>query len=145
MIDDDDSQTRQSGMRINMHIKDILAKDIMISELLTINPKEKVAAADLLMVRNSIGGLPVIEEGKLVGILTQKDIMLSRFSISVGGLQVEDLMTRKPITVTPNTSLEQILEIMLTKNVERLPVIKDEKLVGLVMHGQILKKLYEIL
>ena len=145
MIDDDDSQTRQSGMRIKMEIKDILAKDIMISELLTINPKEKVAAADLLMVRNSIGGLPVIEEGKLVGILTQKDIMLSRFSISVGGLQVEDLMTRKPITVTPNTSLEQILEIMLTKNVERLPVIKDEKLFGLVMHVQILKKLYEIL
>lgn len=128
-----------------MEIKDIKAKDIMISELLTVNPKEKVAAADLLMVRNSIGGLPVIEDEKLVGILTQRDIMLSRFSISVGGLQVEDLMTRNPITVTPETLLEQILEIMLTKNVERLPVIEDGKLVGVVMHGQILRKLYELL
>ncbi len=128
-----------------MEIKDVKAKDIMITDLLTVNPKEKVAAADLLMVRNSIGGLPVIEDEKLVGILTQRDIMLSRFSISVGGLQVEDLMTRKPVTVTPDTSLEEILEIMLTNNVERLPVIKDDKLVGLVMHGQILKKLHDLL
>ncbi|NVM29163.1 MAG: CBS domain-containing protein [Candidatus Helarchaeota archaeon] len=128
-----------------MEIKDVKAKDIMVIEMLTVNPKEKVAAADLLMVRNSIGGLPVIEDEKLVGILTQRDIMLSRFSISVGGLQVEDLMTRNPIKITPETSLEEILEIMLTKGVERLPVIKDDKLVGLVMHGQILKKLYELL
>ncbi|MHA1129226.1 MAG: CBS domain-containing protein [Candidatus Helarchaeota archaeon] len=128
-----------------MDIKDIKAKDIMIQELLTISPKEKVAAADLLMVRNSIGGLPVIEDEKLVGILTQKDIMLSRFSISVGGLKVEDLMTRKPATITPETPLEDILNIMLTKKVERLPVIKDDKLVGMVMHGQILKKIYELL
>ncbi|MHA1278730.1 MAG: CBS domain-containing protein [Candidatus Helarchaeota archaeon] len=130
---------------MKMDIKDIKAKDIMIQELLTISPKEKVAAADLLMVRNSIGGLPVIEDEKLVGILTQKDIMLSRFSISVGGLKVEDLMTRKPATITPETPLEDILNIMLTKKVERLPVIKDDKLVGMVMHGQILKKIYELL
>ena len=130
---------------MRMEIKDVKAKDIMVTEMLTVKPKEKVAAADLLMVRNSIGGLPVIEDEKLVGILTQRDIMLSRFSISVGGLQVEDLMTRNPIKITPETSLEEILEIMLTKGVERLPVIKDDKLVGLVMHGQILKKLYELL
>jgi CBS domain-containing protein len=127
-----------------MAIKNVKAKDIMIQELLTISPTEKVAAADLLMVRNSIGGLPVIDDEKLVGILTQKDIMLSRFSISVGGLQVEDLMTRNPVAITPDTSLEEILNIMLTKKVERLPVIKDEKLVGMVMHGQILKKIHEL-
>jgi CBS domain-containing protein len=62
----------------------------------------------------------------------------------VGGLQVEDLMTRNPIAITPDTSLEEILNIMLTKKVERLPVIKDEKLVGMVMHAQILKKIHEL-
>lgn len=126
-----------------MELKGIKAKDIMVTELLTISPTEKVAAADLLMVRNNIGGLPVIENEKLVGIITQKDIMLSRFSISVGGLHVEDLMTRNPITVNPETSIEEIIEIMITKKIERIPVIKDEKLVGLVMHGQILKKIHE--
>lgn len=130
---------------MSMELKDITATDIMVTELLTISPTEKVAAADLLMVRNSIGGLPVIDNEKLVGILTQRDIMLSRFSISVGGLQVEDLMTRNPVSISPDASLEEILEIMLKKNVERLPVIKEGKLIGLVMHAQILKKIYDVL
>ncbi|MFX1294338.1 MAG: CBS domain-containing protein [Promethearchaeota archaeon] len=128
-----------------MSLKDVKAKNIMITKLLTISPNEKVAAADLLMVRNSIGGLPVIENENLVGILTQRDIMLSRFSISVGGLQVEDLMTRNPITISPETSLEQIIKIMLTKKIERLPVIEEGNLVGMVMKIEILKKIHEML
>ncbi len=129
----------------NMSLKDVKAEDIMIRDLLTISPTEKVAAADLLMVRNSIGGLPVIDNENLVGILTQRDIMLSRFSISVGGLQVEDLMTRNPVSINPETPLNEIIKIMLNYKVERLPVIKEGKLVGMVMHGQILKKIHELL
>jgi CBS domain-containing protein len=128
-----------------MEIRDITARDIMITELMTISPTEKVAAADLMMVRNSIGALPVIDEEKLVGIITQDDIILSRFSISVGGLQVGDLMTRNPITVTPDTTLDKIIETIIIEQVERLPVIVEEKLVGLITYGQIIKKIYELL
>lgn len=127
-----------------MEFKGIKAKDIMITELMTISPTEKIAAADLIMVRNSIGALPVIDNEKLVGIITQDDIMLSRFSISVGGLQVGDLMTRNPITVTPDTSLDKIIEVMVNKQVERLPVVTGEKLMGLVTYVQILKKIYQL-
>jgi tRNA nucleotidyltransferase (CCA-adding enzyme) len=128
-----------------MEFKGIKAKDIMITELMTISPTEKVAAADLIMVRNSIGALPVIDNEKLVGIITQDDIMLSRFSISVGGLQVGDLMTRNPITITPDTALDKIIEVMVNKQVERLPVVTGEKLSGLVTYVQILKKIYQLL
>ena len=128
-----------------MEFKGIKAKDIMITELMTISPTEKVAAADLIMVRNSIGALPVIDNERLVGIITQDDIMLSRFSISVGGLQVGDLMTRNPISVTPDTSLDKIIEVMVNKQVERLPVVTGEKLIGLVTYVQILKKIYQLL
>jgi len=128
-----------------MEFRNITARDIMITELMTISPAEKVAAADLMMVRNSIGALPVIDDEKLVGIITQDDIILSRFSISVGGLQVGDLMTRNPITVTPDTTLDKIIEIMVAKQVERLPVIVEDKLVGLITYGQIMKKIYELL
>ena len=126
-----------------MEFKGIKAKDIMITELMTISPTEKVAAADLIMVRNSIGALPVIDNERLVGIITQDDIMLSRFSISVGGLQVGDLMTRNPNTITPDTPLDKIIEVMVNKQVERLPVVTGEKLVGLVTYVQILKKIYQ--
>jgi tRNA nucleotidyltransferase (CCA-adding enzyme) len=128
-----------------MEFKGIKAKDVMITELMTISPTEKVAAADLIMVRNSIGALPVIDNEKLVGIITQDDIMLSRFSISVGGLQVGDLMTRNPITITPDTALDTIIEVMVNKQVERLPVVTGEKLIGLVTYVQILKKIYQLL
>lgn len=128
-----------------MEFREITAKDIMITELMTISSSEKVAAADLMMVRNSIGALPVIDDDKLVGIITLDDILLSRFPISVGGLQVGDLMTRNPITITPDTSLDKIIEIMITKQTERLPVIIEDKLAGLVTYGQIIKKIYEML
>ena len=127
-----------------MEFKGIKAKDIMITELMTISPTEKVAAADLIMVRNSIGALPVIDNERMVGIITQDDIMLSRFSISVGGLQVGDLMTRNPSTITPDTPLDKIIEVMVNKQVERLPVVTGEKLVGLVTYVQILKKIYQL-
>ena len=127
-----------------MEFKGIMAKDIMITELMTISPAEKVAAADLIMVRNSIGALPVIDNERLVGIITQDDIMLSRFSISVGGLQVGDLMTRNPVTITPETPLDKIIEVMVNKQVERLPVVTGEKLMGLVTYVQILKKIYQL-
>ncbi len=127
-----------------MEFKGIKAKDIMITELMTISPTEKVAAADLIMVRNSIGALPVIDNERMVGIITQDDIMLSRFSISVGGLQVGDLMTRNPNTITPDTPLDKIIEVMVNKQVERLPVVTGEKLVGLVTYVQILKKIYQL-
>jgi CBS domain-containing protein len=127
-----------------MELKGITAKDIMITELMTISPTEKVAAADLIMVRNSVGALPVIDNERLVGIITQDDIMLSRFSISVGGLQVGDLMTRNPVTVTPDTPLDKIIEVIVTKQVERLPVVTGEKLMGLITYLQILKKIYQL-
>jgi tRNA nucleotidyltransferase (CCA-adding enzyme) len=127
-----------------MEFKGIKARDIMITELMTISPTEKVAAADLIMVRNSIGALPVIDNERMVGIITQDDIMLSRFSISVGGLQVGDLMTRNPNTITPDTPLDKIIEVMVNKQVERLPVVTGEKLVGLVTYVQILKKIYQL-
>ena len=127
-----------------MEFKGIKAKDIMITELMTISPAEKVAAADLIMVRNSISALPVIDNERLVGIITQDDIMLSRFSISVGGLQVGDLMTRNPVTVTPDTPLDKIIEVMVNKQVERLPVVTGEKLMGLVTYVQILKKINQL-
>ena len=127
-----------------MEFKGIKARDIMITELMTISPTEKVAAADLIMVRNSIGALPVIDNERMVGIITQDDIMLSRFSISVGGLQVGDLMTRNPIMITPDTPLDKIIEVMVNKQVERLPVVTGEKLIGLVTYVQILKKIYQL-
>lgn len=125
-------------------MKNLKARDVMIKDLITIAPEEKIALADLIMARNSIGALPVVKNGKLVGIITQRDIMLTR-NYEIGGLTAKDLMTKEPITVTPNTPLKNIIDIMLDKKIERVPVVENGKLVGLVLHGRILKAIREVL
>jgi CBS domain-containing protein len=122
----------------------IKAKDIMVEELITIAPEEKIALADLIMTRNSIGGLPVVDKGKLVGIITQRDIMLAR-NYEIGGLCAKDLMSKTPITTSPDASLKEVLEKMLTHKIERIPVVDKGKLVGMVVHGRILRAIYDSL
>ena len=125
-------------------LEDVKARDVMVTDLITVSPDAKIAYADLLMTRHSIGGLPVVEGGKLVGIITQRDIMYAR-SYSVGNLEVRDLMSKEVITVEPETPLKEILRLMLDNKIERIPVVKDGKLLGLVVHNKILKKVYEVL
>lgn len=127
-----------------MELKKINAKDVMIRELITIGPEEKIALADLIMTRSSIGGLPVVDRGKLVGIITQRDIMLTR-NYEIGGLMARDLMSKNLITVGPEASLKEILGLMLDKKIERIPVVENGKLLGLIVHNKVLRAIYESL
>ena len=125
----------------------ILASDIMIKEPLFTFPNEKISVTELLMVRKNIGGLPVVRDRgnkHLVGIITQRDIRLARFAMSFDSPNtiVKDLMTSEPFIVKENDTLEKIIEIMVEKNVQRLPVIdKNNELIGLILRNEILKQL----
>lgn len=123
-------------------MKGTKAKDVMIKNPITIGSSEKIALADLKMTRTSIGGLPVVDGKKLVGIITQRDIMLAR-NYDIGGLAAKDLMNKKPITITPNANLKQVLKVLIENKIERLPVVDKGKFIGLIVHGQILKAIYD--
>lgn len=124
-------------------ITKLTAKDVMVKhKIITISPHEKIALADLIMTRSSVGALPVIENKKIVGIITQRDIMLAR-GYEIGGLLAKDLMTRELITVSPETPIKEVISLMVEKRIERIPVIKDKIFVGLVVHGKILKAMLE--
>ncbi len=116
----------------------------MVSNATYVRPDEKIAAVDLLMIRKSLGGVPVVESGteKIVGIITQRDIMLSRFRTSIAGMPVDNIMTKNPITVSPAVSLKEVLTLMLKHNIERLPVIEKGKLIGLIDSISILAAVY---
>jgi CBS domain-containing protein len=121
----------------------LTARDVMVKKkIITISPKEKIALADLIMTRSSVGALPVVENKKIVGIITQRDIMLAR-GYEIGGLLAKDLMTRELITVKPDTPVKEIIDLMVKKRIERIPVVKDGKFQGLVVHGKILKAMLE--
>jgi CBS domain-containing protein len=124
----------------------ILASDIMIKDPLFTFPNEKISVTELLMVRKNIGGLPVVRDRgnkQLVGIITQRDIRLARFAMSFDSPNtvVKDLMTSEPFVVKKNDTLKKIIEIMVEKNVQRLPVIdKNNELIGLVLRNEILQQ-----
>ncbi|MCS4542143.1 MAG: CBS domain-containing protein [Euryarchaeota archaeon] len=126
-----------------MSLSELRAKDVMIRELLTITPEERVAAARLRMVRNNIGALPVVEGDILVGIITHRDTTL----VEPNGLllKVRDIMSKNIITITKETTLKEITNIMKQTGFQRLPVVENKKLVGLVTQSCIINAIADSL
>ena len=125
-----------------MMLKDLTARDLMRTNVISVSPDEKVAAIDLLMVRKSLGGVPIVENERVVGIVTSRDIMISRLRTSIAGMPVESIMTKNPITVSPNDSIKKILSVMLSHGIERIPVTENTKLVGIVEEQTVLSAIY---
>ena len=128
---------------------EIKISDIMVNTPLYITPNEKISKTELLMIRKNINGLPVVDDNnKVIGIITQRDIRLARFAISLESSKtlVKNLMTPEPYTIKANDSIKKALEIMFENNIERLPVVNDNnELIGLVLEKMILQKLLEYL
>jgi len=120
-------------------MRDILARDVMIKEVHTINQERKVAYARLLMLRHNIGALPVVDRHNLlVGIITQRDVDLAGADVS--DLLVSDLMTRSLIKAKETTSLRWIVERMIKTGIQRIPVVdKNSRLLGLVTQTSVIK------
>ncbi|MFX1304353.1 MAG: CBS domain-containing protein [Promethearchaeota archaeon] len=130
---------------------EIKVSNIMMKNPLFTFPNEKISAAELLMVRKNIGGLPVVKDRnnrQLIGIITQRDIRLARFAMSLESpnTTVKDLMTSEPFVVKKDDTLMSVLEIMFDKKVQRLPVVNEHnELIGLVLRNQILQTLYDLM
>lgn len=128
-----------------MLIRMMLAKDVMITNVYTIGPEDRVALARLRMLRHGLGALPVIiDKGTLVGIITLRDIDLA--GSETFSLFVDDLMTKDLITGRENTTLKEITESMTRTGIQRIPIIdEDRKLVGLITQTIVIKSLMKLL
>jgi CBS domain-containing protein len=139
------------------------AHQIMTRQVITIAPGAPILDAANSMLRHRISGLPVVDDaGRLVGIVSQGDFIRRteigterkrgrwlKFLVGPGraasdfvherGRKVEDVMTSEPRTVTEDATLEDIVELMERNNVKRLPVMRGEKLVGIVTRSNLLQ------
>ena len=129
-----------------MSIVKLTARDLMTTDVTFVRPDEKVAAVDLLMVRKSLGGVPILEysNDELIGIVTQRDIMLSRFRTTIAGLVIENLMTKNPLSVLPQTPIKEVLGLMLSHQIERVPVVENKKLVGMIEPESIIEAIHHV-
>lgn len=112
-------------------------ESLIIRDLYTVTPETSVKEAVRLMKERRIAGLPVILENKLVGILTNRDTRFLKESVQ----KVRDIMTKEVVTGNVDLSMEQALEIMNEKKIEKLPLVDGSgNLVGLITAKDIMKR-----
>lgn len=124
---------------IKIMINDLKAQDIMIDDVYVTSPSDLVAAAKLKMMRCNVGGLPVVDDKRLVGIITHRDILLAGGEAL--GLKVEDLMSKDLLVAELNTPIMEITKIMADKGYQRIPVVSKGNLVGLVTQSSLIRAL----
>ncbi|HUU76607.1 MAG TPA: IMP dehydrogenase [Methanoregulaceae archaeon] len=119
------------------HVKQ--AEELIERKVLSVGPDTSVADVEHLMTEHRIGGVPVVEGGKIIGIVSRRDIR--GISSRRGAESVRKIMTREPITAGEDITMKHALEIMYTNKVERLPVVDpDGTLVGLITMQDLLEK-----
>lgn len=109
-------------------------KDIMNTDVKTIKPDESVQKVAEIMKEFRIGSLIVITGTKLVGIITERDILNGVVAEDKvpSEVKVEDVMTREVIMVSPEMGIEEAVDLMMEKKIKKLPVVSSDKLIGIV-------------
>ena len=132
-------------MNIGGNVGTILAHKKVFS-VWSVGPNATVGDVIQLMDEKNVGALPVLNEDRLVGIVSERDC--TRRAILKGKsfkeTPVSDIMTKQVLTVTPTDSVTECMEIMTANRVRHLPVLEGTNLVGILSIGDVLKWLLSV-
>jgi len=135
-------------------------KDVMTTRVVTVSPEEKIIEVIRLMREEKISGVPVVEKGKLVGIVTEADILeaLGKKELiaingeDVKGLRekgissVKEIMKKKVIVINENEGIDRAIFLMNLYRIKRLPVIDDKNmLVGIIAREDIIDSIAKLM
>jgi len=111
----------------------MIVKDVMNQEVVVAKPETNLREASKVMSRLHIGSLIIAEKEKIAGILTERNILIA---VAEGkdpeATSVKEIMTKKVVTIEPDKKLEDAVKLMTENKIKKLPVVKDEKLVGII-------------
>jgi CBS domain-containing protein len=114
-------------------------REAMTSSPTTIAANATVVEAARLMASENVGSLPVVDDESLVGMVTDRDLVLNVLAKDVDPHQttVATVCTQDPVVVAPEDSLDQALQRMASEQVRRLPVVEKERLVGILAQADV--------
>lgn len=141
------------------------AEDIMTRDVITVSPSMTIEEFARILMKNQISGAPVVDEdGSLIGIVTENDLItqnkrlhiptilrlfdafiplgtsrLEKEIMRITATTVGEICTKKVITVSPETPLEEIATIMTEKKIHLIPVLKEGKIIGIIGKKDIIK------
>jgi CBS domain-containing protein len=118
--------------------------EIMNKNVVTCHPSETLTVIINKFELFNIAGMPVVEKGKLIGIVCQTDVLRGlKYGGSAQELIVRDVMMKDVITVSPTEAAENVAKIMVENHINRIPVIENDNVIGIVTRGDIIKAVAE--
>ena len=122
------------------------AKDIMTADVITVTADSTLFEAIQTLLDNSISGVPVCDaSGALVGIVTEKYLLAAQDYFAAKRTKVNVAMTSPTLCISEDTPVEKIIDIFVHEGVKRVPVVRDDKIVGVVARRDVLRSLMNTL
>ncbi len=128
-----------------MQVREIMSTDIEV-----VDRNDNLRTVEERMATKQLRHLPVLEQGEIVGIVTQRDLFKAAMSSAMGygekaqqaylqSVRVKEIMTYPVVTVSPDTSVAAAAEMMITIGIGCLPVVDDQQLIGIVTKTDLLR------
>jgi CBS domain-containing protein len=112
----------------------MVAKDIMTRNVITVGATTPVKDLAKLLTEKHVSGVPVTDkDGQILGVASEADMIAKK------GNQVREIMNERVIAVTEETTVEELATLMTEHKIKRLPVLREEKLVGIVSRADIVR------
>lgn len=111
-------------------------KEIMTTDVRTVSANDSISEAANIMKQIDVGAIPVLDNNVLVGIITDRDLVLRGLAVGKGSQErVSTIMTKNITTASPDMDVHKVADIMASKQIRRLPIVENNQLVGIVSIG----------
>ena len=118
--------------------------DVMTVQLVTVGPEETVRHAVRQMAERNIGAVAVCDDGRLLGIFTERDVLhLAGSQPGFTERRVAEVMTARPAAVAPDDPIVEVAQLMRDRSIRHLPVVQDGRLLGIVSARDVMWALVE--
>ena len=114
-------------------------KTIMTKNIITIQKNDSIKTASFLMLKNEIGFLPVLENDTLIGVITDRDIVIKGCTTLNVENKVQSIISNKAVTIDINKNISDCLKIMQKEKISRLIITSENQIVGIISLFDLLK------
>jgi CBS domain-containing protein len=115
-------------------------RDVMTSNPRTVSPGDSIQVAARIMKEEDVGVVPIVENGQTVGIVTDRDIVIRAVAEGGSDRAVREIATTDLVFVKPDSSTREAEKLMSDRQIRRLPVVENGRLVGIISLGDIAVK-----